>query len=78
MTSANAFGRLFPPALFLIVSLFLSHFWSPDPVLLVLALIAAGRCAAWLIIATVEVAKRFCVEPSPLPAAPASASPTAE
>ncbi len=56
MTTANAFGRLFPPALFLIVGLFLSVAWSPDPVMFVLALTAAGACAAWLIIATVEVA----------------------
>ena len=64
MTTASAFGRLFPPALFLIVSLFLTISWSPDPLLLVVALVAAGTCAAWLIIATVEVAKRLRVEPS--------------
>jgi hypothetical protein len=78
MTTAHAFGRLFPPALFLIVGLFLSSFWSPDPALLVVALIAAGMCAAWLIIATAEVIKRLHVEPLPLPATPVSASPTAE
>jgi hypothetical protein len=65
MTSADAFGRLFPPALFLIVSLFLSGAWSPDPVLLIGALIAAGTCSAWLIVATVEVARRLQLEPLP-------------
>ncbi len=76
MTTANAFVRLFSPALFLIVSLFLSYFWSPDPLLFIVALISAGMCAAWLIIATVEVVKLMRVEPLPLPNAPESASPS--
>ena len=70
MTTANAFGRLFPPALFLIVGLLLSIVWIPDPVLLVVAMCAAGTSAAWLIIATVEVARMLRVEPSPRPTTP--------
>ena len=42
MTTANAFGRLFPPSLFLIVGLLLSVVWVPDPVLLVVAMCAAA------------------------------------
>ena len=63
MTSSNRFGQLFPPALFLIVGLFLSSFWSPDPVLFITALTVAGGCFAWLIIATIDAVKTSRVEP---------------
>ncbi len=53
-----------PTGVFLIVGLFLSSFWSPDPVLFIAALITAGMCAAWLIVTTVEVVKKLPVEPS--------------
>ena len=67
MTTAHAFGRLFPPSLFLIVGLFLSSFWSPDPVLFVTALITAGLCATWLILSILEVARRTFIESAPSP-----------
>ena len=62
MTTVEAFGRVFSPALFLIVGLFLTVAWSPDPLLLIVALTSAGLCAAWVIIASVEVNRRLGVE----------------
>jgi hypothetical protein len=62
MTTAIAFGRVCPPTLFLIVSLFLSAFWSHDPLMLVTALTASGVCGAWLIVSTIAVAKLLSVE----------------
>jgi hypothetical protein len=65
MTAANAFWRVFPPSLFLIVSLFMSGFWSHDPLMFIAALTAAGACGSWLIVATVEVVKLYQPESNP-------------
>lgn len=62
MTTGNAFGRVFPPTLFLIVSLFLSGFWSHDPLMFITALTVAGGCGAWLIVSTIAVAKLLVVD----------------
>ena len=68
MTTGNAFWRVFPPTLFLIVSLFLSGFWSHDPLMLITALTVAGGCGAWLIVSTIAVAKLLVVDAESSPA----------
>ena len=68
MTTSNAFGWLFPPALFTIVGLMMSVIWRPDPVLLGIAMCASAAMLSWLVLAVVEVAKSL----------PAGAMPPAE
>lgn len=70
MTTFNAFGRLFPPALFLIVGLVMSVLWTPDPVLLAVAMCAAAASGAWLIVTAVAVARGLEVGASSSPVAP--------
>jgi hypothetical protein len=63
MSRANAFGRLFPAALFLILSVLMAVFWRSDPVLFGLAVCGGGVSAAWLVVTVVEVAKKMRVGP---------------
>jgi hypothetical protein len=72
VTRTNAFGRLFPAALFSILAVILSVLWRPDPVLMAFGVCAAGGCAAWLILTTVEVVRGLRVEPPSPVETPAS------
>jgi hypothetical protein len=57
MKPIAAFGRLFPPSLFSILSVLMSVVWRPDPVLMAIAVCLAGAAGSWLIVTTVQVAK---------------------
>jgi hypothetical protein len=59
MTRREAFGRLFPPSLFLFLGVLLLRVWYFDPVLIGLALCVAGSALSWLILAILHVAKRL-------------------
>jgi hypothetical protein len=61
MTTIGAFGRLFPPSLFLFIGILILRDWRSEPVLIGIALCAASL--AWLIVATVRVAKVHEVAP---------------
>jgi hypothetical protein len=59
MSATNAFGRLFPPALFSILGVIMSVLWLPDPILMGFGVCAAAAAASWLIVTTVAVAKEL-------------------
>ena len=64
MSTREAFGRLFPPSLFLFLGALFCRAWYFDPLLIGIALCVAGAALSWLILAVVQVAKG-------LPGAPA-------
>ena len=61
MTTANAFWRLFPAALFTSLGVAWCFFWRFDAVLFAIALCVAALASSWLVLTIIVVAKSLSV-----------------